>query len=401
MYCLLKREEDSMQSTERDTVPTPPYPPRSDPPATHRLRTGAIIILTLLLISVFGVGLFAGWQFSGGKFNGIGSVKTEHSQSSVQNIPNVPPFTGLNEETIREAVVAKVRPAIVQVNVVTETGKALGSGVIIDQRGYIVTNNHVIAGARQIQVMLSDGTLLNASVVGATSSDDIAVLKVTAPKIKLVVVQIGDSSTLRVGQEVLALGNPLGITQTVTRGIVSALGRSVGSLRDTIQTDAAINPGNSGGALIDLQGRLVGIPTATAVDPEFKKPANGVGFAIPSNRVQFIVPQLMVNGKVINTGRAALGVNITSIDPVMAKLNQLSVDHGALVVNVLAGSAAEQAGMKVGDIIVQVGDKPIDDVSSLTSTLISKKPGDTVTIQIYRGKQQMKIDVKLAESQAK
>jgi S1-C subfamily serine protease len=390
-----------MQSTERDTVPTPPYPPRSDPPATHRLRTGAIIILTFLLISTFGVGLFAGWQFSGGKFNGIGSVKTESPRPSVQNIPNVSPFTGLNEETIREAVVAKVRPAIVQVNVVTETGKALGSGVIIDQRGYIVTNNHVIAGARQIQVMLSDGTLLNASVVGATSSDDIAVLKVTAPKTKLVVLQIGDSSTLRVGQEVLALGNPLGITQTVTRGIVSALGRSVGSLRDTIQTDAAINPGNSGGALVDLQGRLVGIPTATAVDPEFKKPANGVGFAITSNRVQFIVPQLMVNGKVINTGRAALGVNITSIDPIMAKQNQLSADHGALVVNVLAGSAAEQAGMKVGDIIVQVGDKPIDDVSSLTDTLISKKPGDTVTIQIYRGKQQMKIDVKLAESQAK
>ena len=384
-----------MQSTEHNAVPTPPYPPRSDPP-THRLRTGAIVILTLLLMSVFGVGLFAGWQFSS-----TGGVNTEHSQVIAPSVPKLVPFTGTNDETIREAVVAKVRPAIVQVNVVTHTGKALGSGVIIDRRGYIVTNNHVIAGARQIQVMFSDGTLLSASVVGATSSDDLAVLKVTAPKTKLVVAQIGDSSKLRVGQEVLALGNPLGITQTVTSGIVSALGRSVGALRDTVQTDAAINPGNSGGALIDLQGQLVGIPTAAAVDPEFKKPANGVGFAIPSNRVQFIVPQLIANGKVINTGRAALGVNVTSVDPIMAAQNQFFVDHGALVVNALAGGAAEQAGMKTGDIIVQVGDKTIDDVSSLTNTLISKKPGDIVAVQIYRGKQQIKINVKLTESQAK
>jgi S1-C subfamily serine protease len=389
-----------MQSIEPNSMPTslPPFPDESRRP-THRLRTGTIFLLTLLLIGVFGVGLFAGWQFSAVDFSTVFRVGTDKVPLRVA--PAQSAFSGENIETIREAVIAKVRPAIVQVNVLTQTGKALGSGVVIDQRGYIVTNNHVVAGARQIQVKLSDGTLLAATVMGATRDDDLAVLKVTAPKAKLIVARLGDSAQLQVGQEVLAVGNPLGITQTVTSGIVSALGRTVGALRDTVQTDAEINPGNSGGALIDLQGEVIGIPTATAVDPEFKKPASGVGFAIPSNRVQFIVPQLIAHGKVINTGRAVLGINVVSIDPVAITQKLLPVDHGALVVNVLANSAAAKAGMKVGDIIVGIGSKTIDNASALTEALISNKPGDIVTVQMYRGQQQVKLDVKLGAAQAK
>jgi S1-C subfamily serine protease len=215
-----------------------------------------------------------------------------------------PASTGTTLEQVREAVATKVRPTVVEVIVALLNGKkALGSGVVIDPRGYIVTNNHVVSGARTVQVVLYDGTNMPASIAGTDPPDDLAVLKIHPPTGNLTVVTLGDSSKLRVGQEVLAIGNPLGITETVTHGIVSALGRTVSEgqggavIRNAIQTDAPINPGNSGGALIDLQGNLVGIPTLTAIDPEFNTPANGVGFAIPSNRVRVIVPEIIQKGK--------------------------------------------------------------------------------------------------------
>src|SRR2546421_2845627 len=178
----------------------------------------------------------------------------------------------------------------------------------------------------------------------------------------MAVISLGDSAKLRVGQDVLAIGNPLGITQTVTNGIISALNRTVSEgttiIPNAIQTDAPINPGNSGGALVDMQGNLVGIPTLVPLDPEFNSPANGVGFAIPSNRVKFIVPQLIDSGKVVHSGRASLGVKLIDIDPNIAAQNQLAVDHGALIVKVAPNSPAEQAGLKVGDIIAQIDNTP-------------------------------------------
>jgi S1-C subfamily serine protease len=218
------------------------------------------------------------------------------------------PATGNDEQAVREAVLAKVRPAIVEVNVTTQQGGAIGSGVIIDSRGYIVTNNHVVDGAQSMTVTLYDGTNLQAQLVGTDPADDLAVVQVTPPSKGLTVAHIGDSSKLVVGQDVMAIGNPLGITQTVTNGIISAVGRSVSegqggaTIPDAIQTDAAINPGNSGGALVDMQGNLIGIPTLTAIDPEFNTPASGVGFAIPSNRVASVVPQIISNGSVNSNG---------------------------------------------------------------------------------------------------
>jgi S1-C subfamily serine protease len=371
-------------------------------PSPRGLRTGAIIVLTVLLAVVFGVGLFAGWTFavSGGTSTGTMQTRTETEAS-------VPPLTGSNIEAVREAVVAKVRPAVVQINVVTASGQGLGSGVIIDQRGYIVTNHHVVDGAQRLEVMLYDGNKLPAQLVGTDPADDLAVVKVTPPKKGLIVATLGDSSKLRVGQEVLAIGNPLGITQTVTNGIISALGRTVSegqhgaTIPDAIQTDAPINPGNSGGALVDLQGDVIGIPTLAAIDPQFKTPANGVGFAIPSNRVQFIVPQLIETGTVTHTGRAALGVTVTSVDAQLAAQDNLAVDHGALIVSVIPDGPAAQAGLKPGDVIVQIDDKAITDVPSLGNTLLSKSPGERVPVQVFRGNQHLIVNVTLAELPAR
>ncbi|HTD19008.1 MAG TPA: trypsin-like peptidase domain-containing protein, partial [Ktedonobacteraceae bacterium] len=244
---------------------TPPLEPNVPQPQrpSRGLRTGAIFALILLLAVIFGTGLFAGWEFGRGTaIADPAATTTTNPAPTVQ----VPPLTSNNIQAVREAVIAKVRPAVVEVKVTSQAGAGLGSGVIIDKRGYIVTNYHVVAGSQNIQVVLFDGTTTTAQVVGTDQADDLAVIKITPPATSLTVANIGDSSTLQVGQDVLAIGNPLGITQTVTNGIISALGRNVNEqngaiIPGAIQTDAPINPGNSGGALVDLQGNLVGIPT--------------------------------------------------------------------------------------------------------------------------------------------
>ncbi len=308
-------------------------------------------------------------------------------------------------QTQVEQVAEKFHTSVVQINVQkSPTQSSIGSGVLIDPRGYIVTNNHVVENGQNINVMLYNGSTLPAQLTGADSADDLAVIQITAPK-NIAAASIGDSSKLKVGQSVLAIGNPLGITQTVTAGIVSALGRTIPEgignavIINAVQTDAAINPGNSGGALVDMQGKLVGIPTLVPIDPEFNSPANGVGFAIPSNRVQFIVPQLISSGKVIHSGRASLGIKAIDVNPIIAAQNNLAVDHGALVVKVVPNSPAEQAGLKAGDIIVQIDDTSIASMQDLQKALIGKDIGQTVSLNIYRGNQQLTVKAKLGELQ--
>ncbi len=392
--------------------PPPGTTPGSRPPARGGFRTGAILALALVLAAVFGTGLFAGWQF-GRTSTPVAAPGQLQPSSNKQQVP-IPAPNGDNTQAVREAVIANVRPAVVQINVTTAQGTAIGSGVIIDKRGYIVTNNHVVQGAQNgvvDEVVLSDGTRVrNAAIVGVDAADDLAVIRINPPA-NMVVAPIADSSQLRVGQEVLAIGNPLGNTQTVTSGIISALGRNVceqqqaGSqggcsgavIPNAIQTDAPINPGNSGGALVDLNGRLVGIPTLTALDPEFNAPANGVGFAIPSNRVQFIVPQIIQNGKVSHTGRAAMGIYPAPVDQMTQAQDNLSVDHGILITQVVNGGAAAKAGLQAGDVIVQIDNTPIDSIPSLEDALISKNPGDHVTVKAYRATQQLTFTVTLGE----
>src|SRR5579885_1732097 len=280
------------QPSTDPTLPVPPTP--LEPPARRRsgggFRAWAIGALALVLLLIFGTGLFAGWQFS----------RTTATAGSASSAATSTTQTTAAAQTAQEAAIAKDKAGVVEVKVTTQSGNAIGSGVIIDARGYIVTNNHVVSGAQSIEVVLADGTRLPAQLVGTSAANDLAVLKINTTK-QLTAIKLGNSSQVQVGEDVLAIGNPLGITQTVTQGIISATGRTVSegqggaTLTNAIQTDAALNPGNSGGALIDLQGNLIGIPTLGAIDPEFNTPASGVSFAIPSNTVASVVSQMLAN----------------------------------------------------------------------------------------------------------
>jgi S1-C subfamily serine protease len=380
-------ENTKPQVGESETIPTGKQP--DSPIRTSRgLSNSAIVALIVVLLLILGIGVFAGWQF--GKSSSTGT------SSSTQ-----PGLSAASLNALPESVAATFRQSVVQINVVTQQSGGLGSGTIIDNRGYIVTNYHVIEGAKQIQVELYDGLQLPAQLTGVYPPEDLAVIKITPPP-HMAVATIGDSSQLKVAEYVMAIGNPLGITQTVTSGIVSALERNIPvgpgvELIDAIQTDAAINPGNSGGALVDLQGELIGVPTLTIVNPTFNSPASGVGFAIPSNRVKFIVPQLITTGRVTNTGRASLGVSAVTVDAAVAAQYNLSVDQGALIVSEATTGPAATAGLKVGDVIVQIDNIPVTNVQTLGDALLSKGPGDTVAVKIYRGSQQMTVNVTLGE----
>ena len=384
---------------------TAPFaPPAPNLPARNRtgLRTGTLLALLALLAAVFGTGLFAGWQFG---HNGDAASPTSNSAFQQGNSPTVtvPQPSNGNVDAIREAVINKVQPGIVQINVVSGSQQALGSGVIIDARGYIVTNNHVVSGANSIQVTLANNQALPAQIVGTDAVDDLAVIKITPPATGLTTITLGDSSQLRTGQEVLAIGSPLGNSGTVTSGIISALNRNVSegqngpTLPDAIQTDAPINPGNSGGALVDLQGNLIGMPTLNAVDTEFNTPANGLGFAIPVNRIRYIAQQIITSNHVTHTGRAILGITVATITPTIAAQNHLTINSGVLIVSVSADGPSASAGIKVGDVIVQLGNHAINSTNDVSSALLQQKPGDSVPLKIYRGGQQMTVNVTLGE----
>jgi len=244
-----------------------------------------------VLALIFGVGLFAGLEFAGNSTNSPATATTRVVTTSTTS------SSGTTIATQQEAAIAKVEPAVVELEVTTAQGQQIGSGVIIDTKGDIVTNYHIVNGEENIVAVLYNGSTTQVQLVGTNTTDDLAVVHIQ-PFTKMMVAQIGDSSKLVVGQDILAIGNPLGISETVTKGIVSALNRSVTestgtTISNAIQTDAAVNPGNSGGALINLQGQLVGIPTLTAVNTETNTAANGVSFAIPSNLVQRVVQQIL------------------------------------------------------------------------------------------------------------
>jgi S1-C subfamily serine protease len=395
------------------------YPPQWNPPgklvaapsmapAARGLRTASILTLAMVMVTIFGVGLFAGWDFARSGFSGPMASVVPPLQSRTSSTQAVPPLTSSNIQTVREAAIAKVSPTVVQVNVTVidrrgQQAVQSGSGVIVDKRGYIVTNNHVVQGGQSIEVVFADGNKIeNVQVAGTDPKDDLAVLKVNPPT-NMVVATLGDSSKLKVGEEVLAIGNPLGITETVTHGIISALGRSVSdnatTIPNAIQTDAAINPGNSGGALADLQGNVIGIPTLAAIDPEFNAPANGVGFAIPINQVKLIVPQIIQNGTVTHTGRAALGISGQDVSDLQGMYN-LPVNYGVFVTGVQSNGPAAQAGLQQGDVIVAIDGQEIDNNASLGDVLATKAPGNKVSVSVYRGNQQLTFTVTLDELQA-
>lgn len=383
----------------------PPFPP--DPPqdpswrnhATGGLSRSAKALRGALMVLLLVGGLFIGWQWGHANAVAPGNATTDRivTGNNDTGSPDV-------ADSVREAVIAKFTPSVVQINVQTGNGQSLGSGVIVDKRGYIVTNNHVVEGSQRMNVDLFDGAIVPAQITGADPLDDLAVVKIDPTRVKqLAVASIGASARLHVGQTVLAIGNPLGITQTVTSGIVSALNRTVSEgpsrtiIPGAVQTDAAINPGNSGGALVDLHGQLIGVPTLIALDPELNTPANGVGFAIPSDRVKFIAPQIISTGRVSHSGRASLGIRSASVNPIIANQNNLPVDHGALIVAVTAGGPAARAGLRMNDIITEVDQQQVADISALEDALLNKSPGDTVKVHVYRESQQLNTTVTLDE----
>ena len=265
---------------------------------------------------------------------------------------------------------------------------ALGSGVIVTKDGYIVTNNHVVSGATKIIVKLHDGRKFTAKLIGTDPKTDIAIIKIEAKNLKPIT--IADSSKIKVGDVVLAVGNPFGLGETVTHGIISALNRTSIGLNDYenfIQTDAAINPGNSGGALVDLKGRLIGINSAIISRSGGN---NGIGFAIPSNMMKFVITSLIKNGKV---QRGYLGVMISNIDSGKAKL--YGIDHGVLINKVEPDSAAAAAGLKAGDIIVAVDGEEVKNAGELRNKIAFKGPDAKVNIKVYRNGEYVTVTAKL------
>jgi S1-C subfamily serine protease len=302
-------------------------------------------------------------------------------------------------------VVREVLPSVVLIR----TSEGLGSGVVLDQPGNIVTNAHVAGKAATFQVQVAgDPAPRSAHLVSSYPPDDLAVIRVDNPS-GLHPARFGDSDKVQAGDVVLAVGNPLGLSSSVTEGIVSATGRAVteaatpgspaGALPGAIQTSAAINPGNSGGALVDATGQVIGIPTLAATSPQGGSQAPGIGFAIPSNLARDIASQIISTGHVTNSHRAALGAQIATVT------GADGTPAGAGIVTVTSGGPADKAGLRAGDVIRSVGNTSTPDLTALSQALAAAHPGQQVTVTIIRGStdqtpgsdQEMTVKVMLAE----
>ena len=364
--------------------------------------------------TVLGAALLAAVLASGGTLvalNASGALDRPAPVSTTPNVTNAgannQPVT-IDESSATINVAAKASPAVVRITVNggvdTSTGiipdTGVGSGVIYDSRGWILTNRHVVEGSNTLSVELNDGRVLRGTVYGIDTLTDLAIVKIEGSD--LPVAQLGRSSTLKVGQLVVAIGSPLGTySNSVTSGIVSAKGRTImtdgnENLNNLIQTDAAINPGNSGGPLLDAGANVVGINTAIAAD------SNGIGFAIPIDIARPIMEQAVAGEEI---ARPYMGVVYRPIDRQFADANDLPVDEGALVqpggtqdspsAAVVPGSPAEAAGLRDGDIIVKVNDQPIDGDHPLDATLSEYAPGDTITLEILRDGQTSTVELTL------
>ena len=271
----------------------------------------------------------------------------------------------------------------------------LGSGVIVSPEGYILTNNHVVEGAQEIEVTLSDSRRTTAKVIGTDPDTDLAVLRITLDR--LPVIAMGNSDTVQVGDKVLAIGNPFGVGQTVTGGIISALGRNqlgINTFENFIQTDAAINPGNSGGALVDVNGSLLGINTAIYS----RSGGNmGIGFAIPVNTARQVLDGLVRNGQVT---RGWIGVEPVELNSDLAETFGIKQTEGVIITGVLQNGPAFKAGLKPGDVLLAVGEKDVRNVSELLTLIAAQTPGTAVKMRIKRRNADMTLEVTPAQRPA-
>lgn len=306
------------------------------------------------------------------------------------------------DESSTLQVIEKVSRSVVNINTVRLFHdfyyrivpiKGMGSGTIIEPRGYIITNNHVIVGAEKIEATLASGDVLPGKLVGTCTSDDVAVVKVGGKD--LPTAELGDSSKLKVGQRVFAIGNPFGLSggPTVTAGVISAVNRSIrsekGLIENLVQTDAAINPGNSGGPLVDIEGKVVAINTA--IIPF----AQGIGFAIPINAVRRCSEEIIIHGRVM---RPWLGVSGLTVTPEIASYYGLPAERGVLINEVVSGSPAERAEMRKGDIILGFGESAIKSVEELVKEVQKRRIGERARLLLLRNSEKWIADVKLEQT---
>ena len=364
------------------------------------------VIVLAILVGMVGGGVMGGLAGYYAAQNSISNAVppvsvavTSPTSSSAQPVSPQQTNLTLKEDSAVIDAVRKVKPAVVTVinNMQPRRGvfgnvapTASGSGVIVDPKGYIITNNHVIAGQQSLQIIFSDGSKADATIVGADSVADIAILKVDQVP---AVATLGDSNSLEPGQVAIAIGSPLGDYRgTVTVGVVSGLNRRVGQQQGLIQTDAAINNGNSGGPLINTLGQVIGINTLVVRSTNDGNVAEGLGFAIPSNQVRDIMAQLIANGRV---DRAYIGITYQEVDPQVAGALNLNATNGVVITQVEPGTPAEKAGLQQGDVILDFAGQKIDQDHTLQSLLFTHKAGDTVTLTVLRDNTTMSIRVTL------
>ncbi|MFH1382338.1 MAG: trypsin-like peptidase domain-containing protein [Chloroflexota bacterium] len=347
------------------------------------------------IVAVLAVLLIAGASFT------AGTIFVPHGTSAAPVL--------YNQDTV-SAIYDSASPAVVEIQVTQQGGSFFGgytqqgegSGFLIDSQGHILTNNHVVDGATTVKVLLKGGNTVDATVVGTDPADDLALIRVDASAIAgITPLQLGDSSAVKAGQMAIAIGNPFGLTDSITVGVISGLGRSIGSLTGMLQTDAALNPGNSGGPLLDVQGTVIGVNTAIETS---MSGAIGIGFAVPSNVAQRVLPDLMAGNTI---ARPWLGISGTALTPSMAQTLGISVNQGVYVITVVAGSPAETAGLKGGnldasgapasggDVITAVDGTTVTSVGDLSSYLNTRKVGDTVTLSVLRDGNNITVQVTL------
>ena len=372
---------------------------------------------TLVLIVI--VASLAGWAASrmAQRLLTAPPYYTEGPSAAASDKPYVP---ATQDETNSIEIYQRVSPAVVNITSTTidfdfffnaMPNQGSGSGAIIDPQGHILTNYHVVQGARFLEVNLSDKRKFKAKVIGADPSNDLAVIKIEPGGKLLSIVQLGSSSNLQVGQKVLAIGNPFGLEGTLTTGVISSLRRSIRAengklIDDVIQTDAAINPGNSGGPLLNSQGELVGINSQI-----FSTSGGniGIGFAVPVNTAKSIIPDLISEGRVRRAYARLSGYELT---PELARVLDLPVDHGILVARTQQNDSFAQAGIRGGrqtylvgnslmilggDIILEADGQPIEDMAQLDRAVDKKRPGEVLTLKIVRQDREMTVRVTLIE----
>jgi S1-C subfamily serine protease len=354
---------------------------------TQRVRRAGLATVAALVIGGSGVAIGAAAADSSASGT-LAAATTTQSPAAPATAPGPASYA---------SVVRQVLPSVVLIR--TENG--LGSGVVLDTKGNIVTNAHVAGNATKFQVQVAGDTApRSARLVGTYPPDDLAVIRADDPS-GLQPAKFGDSGTVQAGDVVLAIGNPLGLSGSVTQGIISATDRAVtepatdgspaATLPGAIQTSAPINPGNSGGALVSASGQVIGIPTLAAGSPQGGGQAQGIGFAIPSNLARDIATQIIDTGHVTNSHRAAIGAEVATV------LGPDGTAGGVGVVAITSGGGAERAGLRAGDVITAVGGAQTTDTTALSQALAAAEPGDTVTVTISRDGQDRSVQVTLGE----